>query len=190
MVQPKLNKELTTAKLVTQNYKVVALDELKEHPKNPRRGDVQLIQKSIEANDFYGAVYAQKSTGMILAGNHRWKAAKLTGLKTIPTIFLDVDDATAMKILLADNKTSDSAVYDNAVLLDVLQTANMDVGGLAGTGYDVSDLARLLAASVPAPIPVPVTPSIPPPPKVPAHEEKTKMVHTCPQCSYEWSSAK
>jgi len=165
-------------KLAGQKYAVVSVDTLTEHPKNPRRGDVEMIQESIGRNDFYGAVIVQKSTGRILAGNHRWKAAKANGMGKIPAILLDVDDATALRILLADNKTSDSATYDDGVLLELLQQANVD-GGLDGTGYESGDLARLLTASDPPPLE---------PPTVPAHDEQSKMVHRCPRCSYEWAA--
>lgn len=165
-------------KLAGQKYAVVSVDTLTEHPKNPRRGDVEMIQESIGRNDFYGAVIVQKSTGRILAGNHRWKAAKANGMGKIPAILLDVDDATALRILLADNRTSDEATYDDAILLELLQQANL-ASGLEGTGYDGADLAKLLADSQP---PVPDIPT------APTHGDQTKMVHTCPRCSYEWAA--
>lgn len=166
------------AGLAGQSYKVVPIGSISEHPKNPRRGDVDLIGESIERNDFYGAVIVQKSSGKILAGNHRWKAAKAKGLAKLPVIFVDVDDATALRILLADNRTSDEATYDDAVLLELLQQANVSAG-LEGTGYDSGDLAKLLADTAP---PEPDAPT------APTHEDQSKMVHTCPKCSYKWAA--
>jgi hypothetical protein len=165
-------------KIAGQSYKVVPIGSVSEHPKNPRKGDVGLIGDSIVKNDFYGAVIVQKSTKQILAGNHRWKAARARGLTTLPVIFVDVDDATALRILLADNRTSDEATYDDAILLELLQQANL-ASGLEGTGYDGADLAKLLADSQP---PVPDIPT------APTHGDQTKMVHTCPRCSYEWAA--
>ena len=58
--------------------------------------------------------------------------------------YVDVDDATALKILLADNRTNDLATYDNKELAELLA----DVGnkfGLEGTGYDETFLDGLIS---------------------------------------------
>lgn len=101
------------------------------------------IYQSIEANGFYGAIVAQRSTGYILAGNHRYKAAVEAGAKSVPVIWVDVDDETAVRVLLADNRTNDVASYDNAVLAEIL-TELANGPGLEGTGYDGDDLDQLL----------------------------------------------
>lgn len=106
--------------IINQEYELVPVDALKPHPQNPRRGDTVAIAESIVHNGFYGAVVAQKSTGLILAGNHRWKAAKDTGGVEIPTIWVECDDHEALKILLADNRTNDLAEYDAKALAAVL----------------------------------------------------------------------
>ena len=77
------------------------IDSVRPHPSNPRKGNVAKIVESIKANGFYGSIVVQKSTMTILAGNHRWQAAKECGMKTIPAMLLDIDDLSAKKILLA-----------------------------------------------------------------------------------------
>jgi ParB-like chromosome segregation protein Spo0J len=89
-----------TTQVVAQEYATVSVDELKPHPQNARQGDLGSICESIDANGFYGAIVAQQSMGYILAGNHRWRAAIARGLKFVPVLWLDVDDATALRILL------------------------------------------------------------------------------------------
>lgn len=120
---------------IDQTYEVVSLtgntDPLKEHPQNPRRGVVEAIDQSIEKNGWYGAIIAQKSTGYILAGNHRYRAAVEKGATDIPVIWRDVDDETALRILLADNRTADLGTYDEELLDGLLQ----ELGDLTGTGY-------------------------------------------------------
>ena len=136
-------------KIINQEYAEVALTALKPHPMNPRRGNVTEIAKSIAHNGFYGALVAQVGTGHILAGNHRYLAAKEQGLKTLPVVWVDVDETEAQRILLADNRTSDLGDYDNeqlAALLDGLAQGE----GLDGTGYEQSDLDALLAGLTPA----------------------------------------
>ena len=122
----------------------VALDKLKPHPSNPRQGDVGAIHESITANGFYGALVVQKSTGYILAGNHRWKAAKEAGLKKLPVFFVDVDDDRAIRILLADNRTNDLAAYDEPALAALLKGILAETDSLVGTGYDTDALDALL----------------------------------------------
>lgn len=87
-------------------------EDLTPHPKNARRGDIESIAASIRANGWYGRVMGQRSTGYILVGNHRVAAARRAGLDTIPVEWIDVDDELALRILLADNRSSDLAGYE------------------------------------------------------------------------------
>lgn len=119
------------------------IDELVEHPDNPRRGDEDAIDASMAAHGFYGAVIAQTSTRRIIAGNHRTRVARRRGETTIPVIWLDVDDDQARRLLLVDNRTNDNATYNNAELTALLADLAAH-GTLDGTGYDDADLARLL----------------------------------------------
>lgn len=121
-----------------------AIGELKPHPSNPRQGDVGAIIQSIEANGWYGTLVAQISTGHVLAGNHRLQAAIHCGLDRVPVHWVDVDDDTAHRILLADNRTTDLATYDEHALADLLVEMG-NTGNLDGTGYDGDDLDALLA---------------------------------------------
>ena len=130
-------------KLAPQKIETVPIGTLKHHPKNPRKGDVKSITESIEHNGFYGVVVAQKSTGYVLAGNHRMMAAKAAGLDSLPVAYVDVDDATALKILLADNRTNDLATYDNKELAELLADVSNTIG-LDGTGFDEAFLDGLI----------------------------------------------
>lgn len=123
---------------------MVGIESVRPHPKNPRHGDVGAICESIEANGFYGAIVVQRSTGFILAGNHRLMAAKAQGLTEIPCVWVDVDDDLALRILLADNRTNDLASYDESVLASLLADL-ASTSDLLGTGYDGDDLDALIA---------------------------------------------
>jgi len=134
---------LIVANLAPQKIETVPIGSLKHHPKNPRKGDVKSITESIEHNGFYGVVVAQKSTGYVLAGNHRMMAAKAAGLDSLPVAYVDLDDATALKILLADNRTNDLATYDNKELAELLADVSNTIG-LDGTGFDEAFLDGLI----------------------------------------------
>ncbi|NUK14031.1 ParB/RepB/Spo0J family partition protein [Streptomyces lunaelactis] len=88
----------------------------------------------------------------ILAGNHTYKVAKRLGWTDIAVTFLDVDDDAAAKIVIVDNRTSDLAGYDTALLADILT----ELPDLDGTGYDQDQLDHLLdETALPAPIELP-----------------------------------
>ena len=129
-------------KTITQKYRAMPVKEMKPHPKNPRQGDVGAIHQSIEQNGWYGAVVVQKSTGYVLAGNHRLQAAIAQGADKLPAMVVDVDNETATKILLADNRTNDLAAYDVEGLAGLLE----GLTDFDGTGYDGDDLDDLLAS--------------------------------------------
>lgn len=129
--------------IATQKYRKASVADLTPHPRNPRQGDIGAIHESIDANGFYGAIIVQKTTGHILAGNHRLQAAVQAGAKQVPIIEIDCDDKTALRILLADNRVNDLAGYDTDALTSLLTEIAM-TGDLHGTGFDGDDLDDLL----------------------------------------------
>jgi len=128
--------------VVNTKAEAVLVESLLPHPRNPRQGDIGVIAESIAKNGWYGTVIVQQSTNHILAGNHRWQAAKQLGMKKVPVTYVDVDDETALRILLADNRTSDLASHDEHALSELLTELSADT--LLGTGWDGDSLDILL----------------------------------------------
>ena len=131
---------------VKQELTDAPLDSITPHPDNPRRGDVRAIRGSIEATGFYGAVIVQRSSGYIIAGSHRWQAARAIGADTVPALVADVTDEEAVRIMAADNRTSDLAGYDAQTQLQMLMGLAEMEAGMAGSGYGPSDLEELRSA--------------------------------------------
>lgn len=149
-----------TVRLNKQKFEMVGItgetDRLKEHPDNPKRGDVDAIKESMEINGFFGAVVAQKSTGYVLAGNHTFRTAAAEGVDRIPVLWIDVDDDAALRILLADNKIAELGFMDE----EALDAALSKLDGLAGTGYSgVEDAIREEENREPEPEPDPGPPT-------------------------------
>jgi hypothetical protein len=117
---------------------------LSTHPDNARRGNVDAIRESIRTNGFYGAIIAQRSTGHIIVGNHRYMAAMQEGITEIPVIWRDCTDDEARKLLLVDNRSSDAGSYDEESLRDLLALTLDSTGDLLGTGYEQDDLEALM----------------------------------------------
>jgi site-specific DNA-methyltransferase (adenine-specific) len=119
----------------------VPIGSLKPYGRNPRRGDVAAIRRSLEVNGQYRPVVARTGSGEVLAGNHTLAAALELGWAELAATFVDVDDEQAARIVLVDNRTADLAGYDQAVLAELLG----DLPELDGSGYLAADLEALLA---------------------------------------------
>lgn len=118
---------------------IVEITNLKPYPRNPRRGDVEEIAKSLRTNGQYKPIVVNRRDQTILAGNHTWRAARSLGWTHIAVTYVDVDDYGAQKIVLADNRTSDMSSYDDSKLLDLLES----LPTLDGTGFKQVDLEQL-----------------------------------------------
>lgn len=126
--------------VIDQGYELVPLEQLIPYPGNPRRGDLSVLKESFTTNGVYGALVVQRSTRYVLAGNHRLQAAAALGLESLPVIWADVDDDTARRILLVDNRSNDLAGYDSEKLAGLLSSLE----DLTGTGYVTDDLTNLI----------------------------------------------
>jgi DNA modification methylase len=138
-------KNVSPPAVIEQQYALVPVGDIAPHPSNPRKGAIGAIDASIAANGFYGAVVVQKSTSLILAGRHRWERAQALGIATVPVLFVECDDQTALRILLADNRTSDLSGYSTQALAELLESVRVQDGGFEGTGYDQAAFDEILA---------------------------------------------
>jgi site-specific DNA-methyltransferase (adenine-specific) len=125
---------------------VVPIESVTLHPNNPRRGDVEAVAASLERFGQQKPIVVQRSSGFVVAGNHLVKAARSLGWTEIAANVEELDDATAVGFMLADNRTADLGGYDDALLAAIL--AEQDAAAnLAATGYDTDDVAAILAAA-------------------------------------------
>lgn len=134
-------------KFVHQTHDPIApIDSVQPHPDNPNKGDAAQLGESIDENGFVGAIIVQASTGYIVAGNHRWRLLKSRGETTAPIIRADLDDATALRLLLADNATAEHGKRDATALEALLaKITGGDATKLKGTGYrGVSGIGEMM----------------------------------------------
>jgi len=122
---------------------LVSASLVKPHPRNARNGDVDAIKESMLINGVYRPVYAQRSSGYALAGNHSHLAMVELGAEEVPVIWLDVSDEQALRILIADNRSADLGMYDDGLMVQLLDELNATPVSLLGTGYAEDDLADL-----------------------------------------------
>lgn len=145
----------TPAEVLTLELCPVA--DLRPYHRNPRRGDVAQIARSLKRTGQYRPIVANKGThtgrpGEVLAGNHTLAAARdRLGWAAIWTTWVDVDDDTAARIVAADNRTAELGGYDDAELVALLQQVQAGEQGLEGTGYDDAELLALIERTTPRP---------------------------------------
>lgn len=166
------------AKRIESVRQTVPIDSIAPHPENPRRGDVEAIKRSIRKNGMYVGCVVQRSTGLILVGNHRWQAAKELGLLEVDADFIDVDDETAKRILVADNRHNEIAGWDDSSLASLLQEIQ-STSGLEGTGFSDLDLEKLLDEIR--------VPDFQPDDDAPQSTLDGRAKVTCPECGHEFA---
>jgi ParB-like nuclease domain len=118
----------------------VPIETLHSYPRNPRRGRVDVLVQSLSRHGQYRPIVVNARTQQVLAGNHTLAAARELGWDEIAVTFVDVDEDTAARIVLMDNRSSDLAVNDDDELAALLE----HLPDLDGTGYDRVDLDALL----------------------------------------------
>jgi len=131
--------------ILNHSVELVKVENLKTHPDNPRQGNIDLLSESITTNGFWGTIVAQKSTGFVLAGNHRLIAAQKEKAPKIPVVWVDVDDEKAKRILIADNRLSDLGNTDNTLLAKILDELKETELAFTGTGYNSFDVDTLFS---------------------------------------------
>lgn len=126
----------------------VEVSKLRPWDKNPRKNDGTPVKKVMQSITKFGfaAPIVARTNGEIIAGHTRWKAAIELGLKTVPVRYLDLSDADAHTLAIADNRLNEEAEWDNTKLTQIINELMLqpDVV-ITDTGMDQGDLNRLLA---------------------------------------------
>jgi ParB family transcriptional regulator, chromosome partitioning protein len=126
---------------------LVPIEQVKPYENNANNGDVDVVRESILTNGFYGAVIAQAGTGTLIAGHTRYEALLSLGATRIPVIWVKVDDVSAARMRIVDNRSTRLGKDDQALLLEELQHI-MEADNallLVGTGYLEEDLESIRA---------------------------------------------
>lgn len=118
--------EQLTARTGEPVGRMICVESIETNPQQPRvdMGDLSDLQASIREKGVLEPLLV-KPIGfgryMIISGERRFRAAVSVGLKEVPCIELDVDDATAAEIALIENlQRKDLTVFEEADGLRVL----------------------------------------------------------------------
>jgi site-specific DNA-methyltransferase (adenine-specific) len=127
--------------------------ELRHYHLNARTHADAVLRESLLRNGQYKTLVVNRGskTGRpneVLAGNGTLAALRELGVEQAACEWLDVDDEAAARIVLVDNRSSDLAGYDDALLAELLA----ELPDLDGTGFLAEDRAALLAGFGPEPV--------------------------------------
>jgi hypothetical protein len=130
----------------------VTISDLKLDPSNPRvhsEHQIRRLARSIEAFGFVQPVLIDE-TRQVVAGHGRIEAAKLLGLRDVPTICIRHLSETQLRALvIADNRLAEQSSWDEKMLgerLQVLLQEELDFD-LEAIGFDLKEIDLLIEGS-------------------------------------------
>ena len=103
----------------------------KQHPQK----QIKQIANSIKEFGFNQPIVIDKNN-VIIVGHGRYEAAKLLGLKEVPTLQVDLSDQKAKAYRLADNKLNESE-WDMQLAIEELKELDLELAELTGFDMDL-----------------------------------------------------
>lgn len=85
----------------------VKIEDLKENPENPRQAtekEFNDLKKSIQKFGIVDPIIVNKRTQRIVGGHFRVKVAKSMGIKEMPAVYVDLDEAQERELNVRLNK--------------------------------------------------------------------------------------
>jgi len=114
------------------------ISEIKPYEKNAKKHDkkqIQQVANSIKEFGFNQPLVLDKNN-IIIVGHGRFEAAKLLGLKEVPSITVDLTEEQANAYRLADNKLNESE-WDMKLVVDELKGLSAEMLDLTGFDKDL-----------------------------------------------------
>src|SRR4051812_5978046 len=135
--------EALTSSAGTPIGRLVPIDELDPNPNQPRQvmGDLSELMASIAEKGIIEPIIVRQrgQRFQIVAGERRYQAAVQVGLREIPIVIREVDDAEIIEIALIENiQRKDLTPFEESEALQSLATR---------CGYTHEDMARKLGKS-------------------------------------------
>ena len=125
--------------------RLLPIDKIEPNPEQPRVeiGDLSELTSSIKEKGVLEPLLVkpnrQTGTWMIIAGERRWRASNLAGLREVPCIELDIDEKEIAEIALIENlQRKDLNVWEEADGLASLSSR---------FGYTHDEIARKIGKS-------------------------------------------
>jgi ParB family chromosome partitioning protein len=140
-----------------EELRTLAVEEIEPNPDQPRRrfdqGTLAALAESVEERGILQPVLVRPRTAggyELIAGERRWRAAKLAGLETLPAIVRPHDDAASLELALIENMAREDLnpveeARAVAALVEELGLSREQVGKRVGRSrVAISNLLRIL----------------------------------------------
>lgn len=114
--------------MVKGKLSTMRMDDIRPYPNNPRKNDgaVDAVAESIRQCGYVAPIIVDEN-GVILAGHTRYKALQQLGYKAADVLIKSgMTEEQKKKYRLLDNKTSELAGWDFAMLEDELSELDFD----------------------------------------------------------------
>lgn len=133
--------------------KLVKIDELLAHPKNPNthpQNQIKLLAQNIRYHGWRQAIVVSKLSGYIVAGHGRLEAAKELGVSIVPVEYQDfASEDNELAVLVGDNRLAELSSLDLNSLQDIVDQFKEDDFDTIFAGYEPADLESLLEEKKP-----------------------------------------
>lgn len=91
-------------------YQILPIHKVEPNPDQPRKdfdeAELQALADSITTHGVVQPLTVRELSGgyyQIVAGERRWRAARLAGLSEVPVVIIEADDKTTMELALIEN---------------------------------------------------------------------------------------
>ena len=151
-----------------------APDQLLANPRNWRihpRAQQDALAGLLDQVGWVQDVIVNRRTGHVVDGHLRVSLAISRDERTIPVVYVDLDEAEEALVLASLDPLAGMAVTDNEVLRELI----------AGADAASEALQAMLAAAVKPGAAVEA------PDAFPSYDENIETMYRCPSCGYEWS---
>ena len=133
--------------------KLVKINELLAHPKNPNthpQNQIKLLAQNIRYHGWRHAIVVSKLSGYIVAGHGRLEAAKELGVNIVPVEYQDfASEDNELAVLVGDNRLAELSSLDLNSLQDIVGQFKENDFDAIFAGYEPTDLESLLEEKKP-----------------------------------------
>lgn len=133
--------------------KLVKIDELLAHPKNPNthpQNQIKLLAQNIRYHGWRHAIVVSKLSGYIVAGHGRLEAAKELGVSIVPVEYQNfASEDNELAVLVGDNRLAELSSLDTNSLQDIVDQFKEDDFDTILAGYEPTDLETLFEEKKP-----------------------------------------
>lgn len=145
MAEPR-RKGRVARELVGREVVDMATAALLPNPRNPQKhGEEQIVRlmASLRSDGQTKPVLARRENSMLIAGHGVHEAAARLGMDTLSVVLLDVDQPTADRIMLGDNRQGQLSTTDQDRVAELLREIE-EVDWMA-TGFSPEEVEKAFA---------------------------------------------